>query len=150
MVGGQVGGEWEVRWLCGLTNCFIHMQTGPERLWSLQQADSVSPWWMTVHIASRRAAALSLMQGRESRYQILLLSMNFCFCFFVFYQRGRRAIAAEKVGSFCRVSCHGCNTSICPVLGRFVPRGLKASMLRLESWQMKLYSSRQQPPRVSP
>lgn len=81
MVGGQVGGEWEVRWLCGLTNCFIHMQTGPERLWSLQQADNVSPWWMTVHIASRRAAALSLMQHRESRYQILLLSMNLCFIF---------------------------------------------------------------------
>lgn len=149
MVGGQVGGEWEVRWLCGLTNCFIHMQTGPERLWSLQQADSVSPWWMTVHIASRRAAALSLMQDRESRYQILLLSMNLCFVLFFLSER-QTSDCGWRGGIIFVVPCHSSNTSICPFLGHSVPRGSKASMLRWESWQMKSYSSRQQPPRLSP
>lgn len=48
-------GVWLLR---GLTNCFIHMQTGLKRLWSLQQADTVSPWWMTQNIASCREPVL--------------------------------------------------------------------------------------------
>lgn len=77
----QVCGERGVGWLYSLTNCFIHMQTGLKHLWSLQQADTVSPHlrWMTLNITSCREAALFLIQDLERRYQILLFPKNLCF-----------------------------------------------------------------------